>query len=93
MQRIIENGIYQQEEFEDDALIPTVIYVEFRGERSCIAGVWYIDHYEFENGTTGLSPWDEIVKCKGCYNQWWRIWKYLPTDEERSSTPWKGATA
>lgn len=93
MTRTIENSIYQEEEFENDALIPTVIFIEMRPSSQCIAGVWQVDHYELENGNTVLSPWEEIQKWQGSYNDWWRIWKYEPTDEERKGIPWKGKMA
>ena len=84
------NRVYQEDEFTDDALIPTVIYIEHNDNSPIIAGVWQIDHYELESGNTLMSPWDEIKKWPGSYNDWWRIWESNPTDAERAAVPWKG---
>lgn len=81
--------VYREDEFRNDELIPTVIFVEYRDSSQIIAGVWQIDHYELENGRTLMSPWDEIEKWKGSYNAWWRIWDILPTDDDRGAIPWK----
>lgn len=81
--------VYREDEFEDDALIPTVIFVEYNDGSPIIAGVWQLDHYEMENGGTLMSPWEEIKNWKCSYNSWWRIWDIPPTDDDRGAVPWK----
>lgn len=80
--------VYREEDFRDDNLIPTIIFIEEYGKSEIIAGVWQIDHYELENGKTAQSPWDEIQKWKGSYNSWWRIWDMMPSDDDRKAAAW-----
>ena len=81
--------LYTLEDFAAGDLIPTVIWVEIRGEEP-VAGVWQVDHYEMEDGSVLEDPDAEIINNPGQYNKKWRFWDSYPDKHYRNDEPWKG---
>lgn len=78
-----------EEELNEGTYLPTVIWVEKRGEEP-VAGVWQLDHYEMQDCSTIDDLESELKDLPGTYNVAWRIWEGYPDKASRNDEPWKG---
>lgn len=79
--------VYTVDDFEDGMFIPTVLWLEKRNG-DVVVGVWQLDHYEMEDGTTRADVGVEFLERPEAYNSEWRIWSGEPNRALKSAYPW-----
>lgn len=75
------------DDFIEGMYIPTVLWLE-RRSGDIVAGVWQLDHYELEDGTTIPDIGLEIAENPEAYNTEWRIWTAEPNEACKKAYPW-----
>lgn len=80
-----EPRLYTAEDFADESLVPTVIWVEEPGQEP-LAGVWQIDHYELQDGRAMET---EELFDPARYNRELRVWDEYPDRAARLDAEWE----
>ena len=74
-------------DFMEGLYIPTVLWLERRGG-DVVVGVWQIDHYEMEDGTTLDDIGLEFAENPEAYNKEYRIWTSEPDETRKKAFQW-----